>query len=87
MKMMFNTNASKGEQIPATRTRCFDILSTLSLCSARALPSGSVLDGRPTKKVYTSISKILDQLVKGDLRKKKYEPPTGWSAIGKLTSA
>jgi hypothetical protein len=30
MKMMFNTNASKGEKIPATSTRCFDSLPTLS---------------------------------------------------------
>ena len=40
MKIMFSTNANKGEKIPATSTRCFDILSTLSFVPR--VPSRSV---------------------------------------------
>jgi hypothetical protein len=41
MKMTFNTNASKGEKIPATSTRCFDTLPTLSFVPPRAILLGS----------------------------------------------
>ena len=73
MKMMFSTNASKGEKNPATSTRCFDILSTLSFFPP--VPSRSVLDRKSNRKVYTIISKILDQLAKMRFREAKYEPP------------
>lgn len=56
------------------------------LCSARAIPLGSVLDRKSNKKVYTTISKILDQLAKCNFAKPKSEPPGGLSATRKLVS-
>jgi hypothetical protein len=75
MKMMFNTNASKGEKIPATSTRCFDILPNLSSVPPRSVRLGSVLGSKSNKKVYTTISKILDQPAKVWFRELKHEAP------------
>jgi len=58
MKIMFNTNANKGEKIPATSIRCFDTL--LKLSSVRPVPCRSVRFWLATrnKKVYTLLVRL-----------------------------
>jgi hypothetical protein len=83
---MFSTNASIGENIPATSTRCFDILSTLSFVPRVPSRSGSVLDRNSNKKVYTTIGKILAQLAKVRFSRSKIRAAGQIAAIRKPMS-
>src|SRR5579864_8490749 len=76
MKMMFSTNASKGEKIPATSTRCFDSLPTLSPVPPVASRWIRFLVASRTGRFIPLSVRFWTNRPKVWFREVKYEPPT-----------